>query len=212
MDRQPHDFLQQFGSMNTDLLLQRYRTGGLVPEAEAALLSVLESRGYSHEALVRKKTATPSSNGGPPALRPGKPAPIPRIHASHPDLRRFNLALKCLVAPVLIVFILLAIPLLGNFIVIGGAGLLGCQTGENHVHPCHFLGWDIGEFVYGYVVDIFVLGGANPFLAGVALLAFLRSPFGVAWLLLIGGTYGAREIRRWRITKPNGPGDRQRSS
>lgn len=40
--------------MDTRALLARYRSGGLLPEAEAALLEVLADRGYAVEALEGK--------------------------------------------------------------------------------------------------------------------------------------------------------------
>ncbi|KRA35646.1 hypothetical protein ASD68_04445 [Rhodanobacter sp. Root627] len=40
--------------MDTRILLARYRSGGLLPEAEAALLEVLADRGYAAEALERR--------------------------------------------------------------------------------------------------------------------------------------------------------------
>jgi hypothetical protein len=103
------------------------------------------------------------------------------------------------VIPVGAFFLLLAIPLLGNFIVIGGAGLLGCNTGEDEIHPCMVLGSDVGSVIYGYVVDIFVVGGLNPFLAVMAFFGFLHTPFGAGWLLAVVGLFAAREIRRQRF-------------
>lgn len=95
-------------------------------------------------------------------------------------LRGFNIALKCLMAPVLIFFILIAIPILGNFIIIGGASLLGCQSGENEAHSCHFWVWDIGDVVCGYTVDAFIGGAANPIIAALAFMGFVRSFIGIA--------------------------------
>lgn len=199
MDRQSQSFIEQFSAMDTKLLLQRYQTGGLIQEAEVALLSVLESRGYSRERLAQKETFHSTSNESSEALVPVKATPLPNITNSHPRLRPFGLALKCLVIPVLAIFLLLAIPLLGNFVVLGGASLLGCQTGEDKIHPCHFLGWDIGEFVSGYVVDIFVLGGLNPILALVAFRAFICSVLGIIWLSAVIGVLMVRERIRRRL-------------
>ena len=100
----------------------------------------------------------------------------------------------CVVLPVAVFFILAAIPLVGNFTVLGTASLLHCSTGENMVHPCNLLGWDMGDFVYGYVVDIFILGGFNPVLAGIGFVGFLRSPPGIVWLLIAGTAYAARRL------------------
>jgi len=44
-------FFHHYRAMDTRVLLARYRTGGLLPEAEAALLEVLADRGYIVEAL-----------------------------------------------------------------------------------------------------------------------------------------------------------------
>jgi len=204
MDRRPHSFLEQFHSMDTHLLLQRYRTGGLVPEAEAALRTVLESRGYSQEKLAQRETPDPASNESRPTSSPGRAAQTPQIPDSHPRLRPFNIVLKCLITPVVVIFVLFAIPLLGNFVVVGGAALLGCQTGEDNIHPCHFLGMDAGELIYGYIVDIFMLGAFNPVLAFLALGAFVRSPLGIIWWLTAGGVLVAREIMRRRLRAERG--------
>ncbi|RUL62228.1 hypothetical protein EKH79_15190 [Dyella dinghuensis] len=200
MDRQSQSFLEQFNAMDTKLLLQRYRVGGLIPEAEVVLLSVLERRGYSQEKLAEKETLYPASTASPEASLLAKTTRRPSIPNSHPRLRPINRALKCLIIPVLVIFLLLAIPLVGNFVVLGGASLLGCQTGEDNIHPCHFLGWDIGEFVYGYVVDIFVLGGLNPILAFVAFRTFICSPLGMIWLSIVIGAVLVRERMRRRLT------------
>ncbi len=207
MDRQSQSFLEQFSAMDTKLLLQRYRAGGLVPEAEAALISVLEGRGYSREELARREMFQSASNVSRDTSLPEKTAPLPKVPSSHPRLRPFSLALKFLVIPVVVAFLLLAIPLLGNFVVIGGASLLGCQTGEDNIHPCHFLGMDIGQFVYGYVVDIFVLGGLNPVLAFVAFRAFICSLIGMVWLALVIGVFLTRERIRRDLATLALPGD-----
>jgi hypothetical protein len=207
MDRESQSFFKQFSAMDTKLLLQRYRAGGLIPEAEVVLLSVLESRGYPLEKLARKETLYPVPDASREALPPNKITRPPNIPNSHPRLRPLSLALKFLIVPVIAIFLLLAIPLLGNFVVLGGASLLGCQTGEDNVHPCHFLGRDIGEFIYGYVVDIFLLGGLNPFLSLAAFSAFIRSLFGIIWLSVVIGVALIREHLRRRLATETRIGD-----
>jgi hypothetical protein len=196
-------FREQFSAMDTALLLQRHRSGGMVHDAEVALLSVLEARGYTRETLAQETLMHASTITAP--LLPDKPAKMPLIPLSHPSLRRLTIALRCLIIPVVVVFALLAIPLVGNFVVLEGASLLGCSVGEDKVHPCLFLGQDIGDFVYGYVVDIFLLGGFNPFFSAIAFANFIRSAIGIVWLLLVVGMYGARVIKRRQLTmKKNG--------
>jgi len=199
MDRQASRYFEQFSGMDTRLLLERHRAGGLLPEAEDALRLVLEGRGFSQEELVAKAIRHPEADMDQHAAPIPTAKPVIDFPKSHPALRPFNLALKCLIIPVITLFVLLAVPILGNFIVIGGASLLGCNTGENDVHPCHFLGMYIGMFVYGYEVDIFILGGANPILALTALGWFVRSPVGIIWLVAVVGVYGARRQRRRRL-------------
>ncbi|WP_140656449.1 hypothetical protein [Rhodanobacter glycinis] len=199
MNQQQRMFLEQFEAMQTNLLLQRYRNGGLVPDAEVALLSVLEGRGYSRDQIDEAGRVGDTAAARHEIAEQEKAQRIEmrRVRQSaDPAFKRFNLALKCVVIPVSAFFLLLAIPLLGNFIVIGGAGLLGCNTGENDVHPCMVLGSDVGSLIYGYVVDVFVVGGLNPFLAVMAFFGFLRTPFGASWLLTVVGIFVAREIRR----------------
>lgn len=48
------NFFHHFRAMDTRVLLLRYRSGGLLPEARAALLEVLEDRGYTVETLESK--------------------------------------------------------------------------------------------------------------------------------------------------------------
>ena len=52
MTGQTQVFFHHYRAMDTSALLARYRSGGLLPEAEAALLEVLGDRGYAVEALV----------------------------------------------------------------------------------------------------------------------------------------------------------------
>ena len=54
MTGQTQDFFHHYRAMDTRVLLARYRSGGLLPEAEAALLEVLADRGYAVEALEDK--------------------------------------------------------------------------------------------------------------------------------------------------------------
>jgi hypothetical protein len=194
MGQELRTFIDQYTAMDTRLLLQRYRAGGLMPEAEAALLLVLAERGYAGDALPPK--GVPHDEAMEP---PAKPPSIPRVTLSHPRLRKFNLALKSLIIPVAAFFLLLAIPIIGNFVVLGGASLLGCRIGEDNIHPCRFLFWDIGKLVYGYVVDMFVLGAINPFLSASALFGFIRSALGAVWLWAVIGVFVAREVTRHRI-------------
>lgn len=208
-------FRDRFATMETHHLLLRYRAGGMLPEAEAALLEVLSDRGYAKAALDQKMAPLDIA---PERPAPTSPTPKAIVKNSHPDLRWLSLALRLLAAPVLVFFVLLAIPILGNLIVLSGASALGCNTGENAIHSCHFLSWDIGELVYGYMVDAFLVGGANPILSMFAFAAFIRSMLGAAWLSAVVGLYAAREVKRHRLqqqeqlTTPRqdeNPGDRQ---
>ena len=54
MTEQTQAFFHHYRAMDTRALLARYRSGGLLPEAEAALLEVLADRGYAVEALEGK--------------------------------------------------------------------------------------------------------------------------------------------------------------
>lgn len=180
--------------MDTRALLARYRAGGLLPEAEAALLEVLADRGYAGERLQQVV----------PSLAVAVPPPLPksvviRVGRSHPELRGFNRALRWLVSPVLLVFLLMAIPILGNFIVLGGASALGCRTGEDAVHPCHFLFWDIGDLTAAYMVDAFVVGAANPIISCYAFFAFVESFPVDVWFAAVLGLLIAREVKRSRL-------------
>lgn len=54
MTGQTQAFFHHYRTMDTRVLLARYRSGGLLPEAEAALLEVLADRGYTVEASENK--------------------------------------------------------------------------------------------------------------------------------------------------------------
>jgi len=56
MSSQTHALLERFRAMETRILLMRYRAGGLLPEAEAALLEVLADRGCAADMLARTGT------------------------------------------------------------------------------------------------------------------------------------------------------------
>ncbi|MBD8900198.1 hypothetical protein [Rhodanobacter sp. DHG33] len=83
MTEQTQDFFHHYRAMDTRVLLARYRSGGLLPEAEAALREVLADRGCDVEALggkgadgiatlyVDETAASPSISmkaGGPPPV------------------------------------------------------------------------------------------------------------------------------------------------
>lgn len=66
MTGQTQDFFHHYRAMDTHTLLARYRSGGLLPEASAALLEVLADRGHAVEALEGKgadEITTPSIEG-----------------------------------------------------------------------------------------------------------------------------------------------------
>jgi hypothetical protein len=119
-------------------------------------------------------------------------------------LRSINTALKCLLVPVCVFFVLLALPLVGNVMVLEGAAALSCPTGENVVHPCSVLGEDAGSLVNGYLVDAFILGAFNPFLAGMAFLLFLRSVLGRVWIIVVGVLLLAKVVIRRQPAKREG--------
>lgn len=199
MNDQRRDWMDRFGAMQTRALLARYCAGGLLPQAEAALLEVLADRGYAGERL-QQAMAPPGVAAPPPVPKPA----VVRVRRSHPELRGFNRALRWLVSPVLLVFVLMAIPILGNFIVLGGASALGCRTGEDNVHPCHFLFWDIGSLDAAYMVDAFVAGAANPIISCFAFLAFVESFPGDVWFAVVLGLLIAREVKRSRLQQGAG--------
>ncbi|HEU4671063.1 MAG TPA: hypothetical protein VFR91_10150 [Dyella sp.] len=199
MDTRRRSFIEQFDAMPTNLLLHRYKQGGLVPEAAAALLDVLESRGYSREKADEqlRLAETAAIEKAVAKLEATEKARARAARLSvDPVLKRLRVLLWGIVAPVAMLFILLAILLLGNFIVIEGASRLGCNLGENAVHLCFVLGHDMGSFVYGYLVDIFVLGAFNPFFSAELFLKFLQSTAGILWMLGIAAIILARRIRR----------------
>lgn len=194
MNDQRRDWVDRFGAMDTRALLARYRAGGLLPEAEEALLEVLADRGYAGDRL-QQVVASSSMAVPPPVPEPA----VVRVGRSHPELRGFNRALRWLVSPVLLVFVLMAIPIVGNFLVLGGASALGCRTGEDNVHPCHFLFWDIGNLDAAYMVDAFVVGAANPIISCFAFFAFVESFPGDVWFAAVLGLLIAREVKRTRL-------------
>lgn len=63
MSERTRDFFHQYRAMDTRILLARYRSGGLLPEAEAALLEVLADRGYAAEALERRNAVEIATSG-----------------------------------------------------------------------------------------------------------------------------------------------------
>lgn len=66
MTGQTRDFFHHYRAMDTHILLARYRSGGLLPEASAALLEVLADRGHIVEGLDDKgadRGTTPNLEG-----------------------------------------------------------------------------------------------------------------------------------------------------
>ena len=168
-----------------------------------ALLDVLERRGYSRE-KADEQLRLAENAAAEKAVATQEAAEQARVRAARlakdPALKRLRVVLWSIVSPVAIFFVLLAVPLLGNLIVIESASRLGCNLGENAVHPCIVLGHDMGDFVYGYLVDIFVLGGFNPFFSAELFLKFLHSLAGMLWMLGIAATIVAQRMRRHSLT------------
>ncbi|MEO8777496.1 MAG: hypothetical protein ABI389_02385 [Rhodanobacter sp.] len=66
MSGQTQDFFHHYRAMDTHILLARYRSGGLLPEARLALLEVLADRGHAVEGLEDKgadEITTPGVEG-----------------------------------------------------------------------------------------------------------------------------------------------------
>lgn len=63
MSERTQDFFHHYRVMDTRILLARYRSGGLLPEAEAALLEVLADRGCAVDELERQSAAGIAASG-----------------------------------------------------------------------------------------------------------------------------------------------------
>lgn len=63
MSERTQDFFHHYRVMDTRILLARYRSGGLLPEAEAALLEVLADRGCAVDELERQSAAGIATSG-----------------------------------------------------------------------------------------------------------------------------------------------------
>jgi hypothetical protein len=100
-------------------------------------------------------------------------------------LKKINLALKWLVIPIVVAFVLLAVPILGNVVALEFAKFIGCTVSANEPHACSLLGANIGGLLEGYLVGSFLAGAINPFLAGMALTIFISSTVGEVWLLAV---------------------------
>jgi hypothetical protein len=62
--------------------------------------------------------------------------------------RSFRVLLACLI----LILLFAALPLIGALAAGGVAGALGCPLDEGSVHPCPFLGRDLGEALYAFGV------------------------------------------------------------
>jgi len=190
MRKEPRSLQEQFDAMDTSLLLERYRRGGLVPDAQSALLFVLERRAFTSDRLNHTEDA-----------REGRRRIDKATNAKRSRLKKVCLALNGLFFPVCTFFLLSAIPLIGNYVMLGFVSLIGCSVNEAQAHPCSLLGWDLADVAYGYVVDVFLAGAANPLLAGWALERFLVSAVGIAWLMVVSILYIARRRMRRQIER-----------
>ncbi|MFC5525005.1 hypothetical protein ACFPPA_04555 [Rhodanobacter ginsengisoli] len=190
MRKEPRSLQEQFDAMDTRLLLERYRRGGLVPDALSALLSVLEGRGFTSDRLNHTEDA-----------REGRHRIDQAVNAQRFRLKKVGLAFNSLFFPVCWFFLLSAIPVIGNYLMLGFVSLMGCSVNEAQAHPCSLLGWDLADVAYGYVVDAFLEGAANPLLAGWALEKFLISGLGIAWLMVVSILYIAKRRMRRQIER-----------
>lgn len=190
MRKEPRSLQEHFGAMDTKLLLERYRRGGLVPDAQLVLLSVLEQRGFTPDKLNHAQDASE-----------GRRRLEQSMDVQRSRVRKVVVALNSLFFPVCWFFLLAAIPVIGNYLMLGFVSLMGCSVNEAQVHPCSLLGWDLSEVAYGYVVDAFLAGAANPFLAVYALEKFLVSAVGIVWLMVITILYIAKRRMRRHIER-----------
>jgi hypothetical protein len=104
-------------------------------------------------------------------------------------VRLIYLALFCLIAPPLILFLLLGLPVIGNAVVLSLADHLGCTVNASGPHPCYFLGTDIGGIVYTYAIGSLFAGAFNPIYFLGAVTTFIPAGIFVivcqAWLFLV---------------------------
>ena len=124
-----------------------------------------------------------------------------------------NRALKVLVLPPVVVYILLALPIVGNLIVIGfSTRILRCHIDAGGPQSCLFLGNDIGDINYGYGVGSIVLGITNPFLAAEAYSRFISLPVFAGWVFLVFATVIFRERMKRDMSPTISGGDEDRDA
>lgn len=87
------------------------------------------------------------------------------LAARRRSIRLLDWVLVVLLLPPGLLYLLLAMPIVGNAIVLDLANQLGCHGDASGVQPCYFLGTDIGGIVYNYGVGMILLGMTNPIMA-----------------------------------------------
>ena len=86
-------------------------------------------------------------------------------------------------APV-VVFGLLATPLVGNILFLGFGDLIGCSGNAGGPKPCDFLGNDVGSIYHDYAVSMVIFGLTNPLSAISFFLTAVPLPLLAAWMLV----------------------------
>ena len=102
---------------------------------------------------------------------------------SSKNLGRIDLAYKVLVLPPMILFILLALPLVGNVLVIlFTTKVMHCPLSAGSAQACVFLGHDIGGISYAYAMSLVLLGAFNILYAIWIYCTFVPKVILLAWL------------------------------
>ncbi len=93
-----------------------------------------------------------------------------------------NLAHNIIAMPLIIILLVFGLPIIGNIT----SGLffvsLGCAGNEGSGIDCSFLGKDVGDIAYGYMVGIFLGGFINPILVLQFLTIFIPFQVVIMWV------------------------------
>lgn len=100
-------------------------------------------------------------------------------------LDRIDTLLAYLGVPLLILFLVFGLPVLGTIVVFSISKELGCTVNAGSVHPCYLFGKDIGPVLYNYLIGSIFGGLLNPFLFISGFVTLMPKFVGVVWLLLV---------------------------
>jgi hypothetical protein len=100
-------------------------------------------------------------------------------------MHRLTVAFRVVFAPLLVLFLVFGIPLVGNFVVLQIGWSVDCGGNPSYVPPCYLFGKDISDIFGNYALTIVIAGALNPILFIAIIFRFLPIAIIIIWVSAI---------------------------